>query len=348
MYVLDFLGRKKLSLIAFWGALSLFWMSIYITSFSILFVSFFNFFILIHGSLFAILVGVYGTLQSSWFRRWSPDIALISERILFSMLPVVSIPLLMSVVVGMVGIQNAPFYLCGIMCLLVHLFVVRTKSSFKSLLATPIAPLSTNTLTPTTPSKRTIPLYHAYIQEPAEAQLLCFLCMFLPAVLYWSVHHRTIAFFAGIGHTLNVSVLMAIPLLFLISAPDKYLWWADFRYIGNKHRYGTALVCVSVLLSWFEARIIFQRYPYLLAVPSPWSYILVTGVLYCAITLLAMIIYGEWNTTGKLFIITFSTSAAALLSLAIGLPLWFIPLPTAFTYMTTAFLFTHNWNQFIA
>ncbi len=80
------------------------------------------------------------TLQSEWFHKWSPELTLSAERMLFAALPLVSLPLVMSVIVGMVGIQNAPFYLCGLLCLYVHLFSVRTKSSFKQsgVVTTPI------------------------------------------------------------------------------------------------------------------------------------------------------------------------------------------------------------------
>jgi hypothetical protein len=74
---------------------------------------------------------VFVTLQSTWFQKWSPELTIAAERMLFAALPVVTVPLVMSVIVGMVGIQNAPFYLCGILCLYVHLFSVKTNSSFK-------------------------------------------------------------------------------------------------------------------------------------------------------------------------------------------------------------------------
>lgn len=85
-----------------------------------------------HGSLFILLLGVWGSLQSSWFRSFSPELVLISERLLFAVLPTVCIPLIMSVLVAITGIRNAPFYLAFIMCAFIHYYVKPARSSFKA------------------------------------------------------------------------------------------------------------------------------------------------------------------------------------------------------------------------
>jgi hypothetical protein len=87
-----------------------------------------------------------------------------------------------------------------------------------------------------------------------------------------------------------MSALLAIPLLFLLSVPEKYLWWADLTMVTKFHRFYTIIVCIGALVAWFESRVIFTRYPYLLAIPAPWNYILVTGALYSIVGLIALIL----------------------------------------------------------
>ncbi len=201
------------------------------------------------------------------------------------------------------------------------------------------------------------PFKDIYIQRPLEAQILCFMCLFLPGLMYWSIYHRTIALFFGWGHSLNVCALMAIPLLFFLADPEKYLWWADLSTVTKNHRYGTILVSISVLVGWFEARVIFTRYPYLLAIPSPWNYVIVTLALYSLVGLVALVlsmfsfqqltrIAGKLNKSGKIATITLSTASMSLLALTFGIPLWTVPIPAAMAYFGTAFVFTKSWSQY--
>jgi len=133
MYTLDFLQQKASAFITLWVSLCFFWACIYTTSVSLLWVSLTNIFVLLNGSLYVIMCGLWASLQSEWFKTYSPQFAMTVERLLFAALPIVSLPLVLSVVVGLVGVANAPFYLCGLLCLYLYVFGKREVSSFSSI-----------------------------------------------------------------------------------------------------------------------------------------------------------------------------------------------------------------------
>ncbi len=78
IYAMDFFEMKLQAILIYWATLSIFWTSAYLFNFySLLRFSFYNFLILIDGSLFILLLGVAGTLQSSTFIKFSAELAVV-------------------------------------------------------------------------------------------------------------------------------------------------------------------------------------------------------------------------------------------------------------------------------
>lgn len=181
--------------------------------------SFFNIFVLMHASLYVLLFGIFGTLLSSWFRNWTPELTLTSERILFAALPIVSLPLLMSSVIAVNGVDNAAFYLAILMCLFVHMYYSPLRSSFKRSKLQEGAGSKYGKLS----IRVCLSVADLYIQKPLECKVFCGLTVVVPFITYVCTYHRMLAF--SVSHFINMATLIAIPLSFFAIDPERYLWW---------------------------------------------------------------------------------------------------------------------------
>lgn len=70
-----------------------------------------------------------------------------------------------------------------------------------------------------------------------------------------------------------------------------------------KLRITTLISGLLVIITWLEYRVIFRRYSYLLAIPPPFSYIVVTGALFSIIVLVALVILGVLGYELNIFFI---------------------------------------------
>lgn len=336
MYTLDFLQQKAYAFLTFWVSLCLFWASIYTTSASLLWISVFNIFVLLNGSLFVMLTGFWASLQSEWFKTFSPDLVFVTERLVFAMLPVVTIPLVISVVVGLVGIANAPFYLVGVLCLYAFLVGRREVSSFSK---------------------------NRYIQHPLESRVLISMIFLLPPVFHIFIYHNTFMDnFAS--HLYALNALVALALLFISSDPAGYLWaFNDSAYdmiinparatkgvnlkieSHNTMRYFVQLISLALLNLWIEFRVIVPRYHYLIPFGSPWDKIIVFGALNTLASFLLLAIYNQ-NYTGpnknsltKSLLTIFMVTASFFGGILIGLPFYLLPFPIIAMFFGVSYTF---------
>jgi hypothetical protein len=335
VYVLDFLEQKNYAFYAFWITMSLFWLAIYVSSLSLLWISALNVFVLFQASAFVFTFGIWGSLNFRFLRNKSPEVTLICERYLFAILPYISLPLLMTLIIGINGIQNAPFYLSLLMCTLLHMFHTPLKSSFKQ--------------------ESKMPLQHKeklmIIQRAPECQLYCLFTLLAPCIMYLALYHRVLTF--SFEHLLNLCMLLVIPAVFFALNPNRYLWWCwkeaeKLPFPDFFVRLACAALGLIIMITWLEYRVIFRRYTYLLAIPAPYNYIIVTFGLYSLIGLVLIVIAGVNNRTTKILSVAICTFSTACGSIAIGFPIWIVPIPAAAAYFGSAFFFSRSWEQFVA
>ncbi|EFC41147.1 hypothetical protein NAEGRDRAFT_80771 [Naegleria gruberi] len=342
MYTLDFLEQKAYAFLIFWVSMCLFWASIYTTSISLLFVSVFNIFILLNGSLFVLVLGFWASLQSEWFKTFSHDLVFLAERLVFAGLPIISIPLVISMVVGLVGIGNAPFYLVGVLCVYVHLFGKREVSSFCKT---------------------------RYIQNPLESRILIALLFLLPPIFHGVVYHNVI-FDDFLTSTYSMNAYVALSVLFISSDPAAYLWaFTDASNeisvtqtkkginlkteSQNSFRYIVQLVSIVLLNIWVEFKVVLPRYHHLIPLSSPWDTIFVFLVLNGLANFILLLIYNQ-NFVGGNNNSSVSRTALSLFMIGssffggiiIGLPFYLIPLPVIGLYFAAGYLFTRKLYQY--
>lgn len=283
-------------------------------------------------------IGVWGSLNFQFMRAKSPAVTMLAERFVFAALPYISLPLILSLIIGVNGVKNSPFYLSVVMCCMIHMFMSPVKSSFKH------------------ESKLFVPqqLKDALmiIQRPIECQLYSALTLVLPTMMYLAIHHRILAL--SMGHFVNIALLIAVPVLFFCISPQRYLWWYWNKNAEKNQTVNMLLRLVMssfsliLLIIWLEYRVIFRRYPYLLAIPAPYNFIIITVALYSMVSVILFSLAGVVNWATKLMSVCICAFSAACLSFVLGLPLWISPLPAAAAYFGSAFFFSRSWEQYIA
>jgi hypothetical protein len=221
----------------------------------------------------------------------------------------------MSLVIGVNGIENSPYYLAIYLCISCYYFLPPARSSFK---------VGIND-------------ENVYIQKKYEAFSLVFITQFLPLLFYLVVAHQSLSI--SFSHFINLLMLLSMPALFLASNPTQYLW---FWYNEDLHSWRKNLVLLLtsfLILSWLEFHIIFKRYSYLFMMPAPFSYIVVSIGLY---TLLGVFLIQ--NRFISVFLACVSSSSAAF---ALGFPIWIIPVVSLAGFCGSSFYYSKSFYQYV-
>ncbi|KAL9651915.1 hypothetical protein ABK040_000259 [Willaertia magna] len=348
MYALDFLQQKAYAFIIFWTSLCLFWTSIYTTSLSLVFVSVVNIFVLLNGSLFVIIFGTWASLQSEWFKSFIPEIVFACERLLFAALPLVSLPLVISVVVGLVGIGNSAFYLVFLLCLYVHWFGKREVSSFSK---------------------------NRYIQRTGETGLLIILLILLPPAMHIAVYHNSLTSYDEDfwSHIYTILALFATSIMFLSINPAEYLW--PFAYgaasihspsqkpvtpfidltndTHNTARYFVQILCSVLFNGWIEFRVILPRYHHLIPLPSPWDKIAVFSALNSITSVALLIVYNQHNiktnksTVSKILLSVLLCIGGFFGAIVLGFPFYLIPFPVIAMFYAVEYFYNERFNEYL-
>lgn len=261
------------------------------------------------------MVALWGSLQSQFFKNWSPKTTILTERILFTVLPIISPPLILSGIVQYNGIQNSPYYLSILMCILCYLFEVPCQSSFK------------------------VPRFGeklASIQKPIESKIHIILAFILPFFYYILLFKSS---FLQSQHIINILTVVSIPLFIFSFYPEGFLW---FLYDSDHHykwKIFFQFLSMISIFTWIEFHVIFERYSYLLIIPAPYSYILITLCLYTFAGII--IIHNRYLS----IILSIICSVAG--SLALGFPYIFIPFVAIAAYTGTSFIYSKSQREYL-
>eukprot|EP01080_Neovahlkampfia_damariscottae_P005531 gene5531-9348_t len=315
VYILDFLSFSRFTLPTFWATIGIFWAFTYFSSLMWLWTSFFNAFILAHAGLYVITFGFWGSLHSNYFKNWSPELTILFERLLVSVGPIVCMPLVMSVVIAVNGIENSPYYLSLYLCAVCYFFVSPKRSSFK------VGKDDEN----------------VYIQQRNESMILVLLTQFLPCLFYLIIIHQSFKF--SPNQIINFFMLLSMPTLFFFTKPNQFLW---FWYKEDIHAFKKNLIIFTasfMILCWLEFHIIFKRYSYLFMMPAPYSYIVVSVGLYTALGVFLI-----QNRFISVFLACVSSSSAAV---ALGFPMWIIPVVSLAGFCGSSFYYSKSFTQYL-
>lgn len=95
----------------------------------------------------------------------------------------------------------------------------------------------------------------------------------------------------GFEHSLNTSVLTAIPFMFLCLRPRQYVWWSAILKDERLDNLRVWFVggAMATFIAWVEYRVIFARYPHIMAIPAPYNYIVVTLASYAIVAIVILV-----------------------------------------------------------
>ena len=228
-YIFDFTNRKNEALLVCIGTTFLIWISMishciselnisnYVTdsSYSYLpLVTNIRFIFLVSViSMLLLLTMIFTALQFRFVHQRSPDLTILFERLVMSLLPIASLPSLVLIAHLLFDVQLAYPLLSVSLCIIHSYFYTVHHSSYVA------------TFNPKFSSV-------CFITEKAEAQFYTLVIVTLPPLLY-SVSHCYFSTsgvtIAGMGdialHVVHVCCLISIPLCYVSFHPTQSLWW---------------------------------------------------------------------------------------------------------------------------
>ncbi|KAN0032928.1 hypothetical protein ACTFIV_006870 [Dictyostelium citrinum] len=325
IYISEYLNVPPLTLISIWVGIFLANVSILFQGLILVQHSIINFILLMNITMSMGLMGIWLTLQFSWFTSKYSTIATLMERVLFANLIFPTSTLLTWCTVVVNGIESSPFYLIGFLFIYYFIYGLPQRS-FKVRSSKQV--LSTND----------------FILGRLDSALMAITVLFFPPLLYYSIYRFT--FFQSIDHIVNVLLLLSSSgvYLFLLS---KYgsLWWLlpnywDQRLNIKKFDSGNStsnnnsilnksysfifgigstakIICMLILVGCLEYRVLFNSVTFYSIVQnlSPrWGFIVVTIGLYSFSTIFYFIFMGVESTFTNNTTTTISTSYQYILS----------------------------------
>ncbi|KAN0050928.1 hypothetical protein ACTA71_004229 [Dictyostelium dimigraforme] len=369
IYISEYLNVPPLTLISIWVGIFLANISILFQGFILVQHSIINFILLMNITMAMGLMGIWLTLQFSWFTSKYSTIATLMERVLFGNLIFPTSTLLTWCTVVVNGIESSPFYLIGFLFIYYFIYGLPQRS-FKVRSSKQV--LSTND----------------FILGRLDSGLMAFTVIFFPPLLYYSIYRFT--FFQSMDHIVNVLLLLSSSgvYLFLLS---KYgsLWWLLPNYwdqrlnikkfdsgnssnnsnsILNKSysfifRIGNTvkIICMLVLVGCLEYRVLFNSVTFYSLVQnlSPrWGFIVVTIGLYSFSTIFYFIFMGVEstftnNTTTTIptyyqYILSFIASIFSIsISLMLSTPIYIYPFSILASLSIINFLFKKKSISFL-
>ncbi|KAM9954162.1 hypothetical protein ACTFIR_009301 [Dictyostelium discoideum] len=370
IYISEYLNIPPLTLISIWVGIFLANISILFQGLILVQHSIINFILLMNITMSMGLMGIWLTLQFSWFTSKYSTIATLMERVLFANLIFPTSTLLTWCTVVVNGIESSPFYLIGFLFIYYFIYGLPQRS-FKVRSSKQV--LSTND----------------FILGRLDTGLMAFTLVFFPPLLYFSIYRFT--FFQSMDHIVNVSLLLSSSgvYLFLLS---KYgsLWWLlpnywDQRLNIKKFDSGNSsnsnnnsilnksysfifgigstvkIICMLVLVGCLEYRVLFNSvtfYSIIQNLSPRWGFIVVTIGLYSFSTIFYFIFMGVEstftnNTTTTIptyyqYILSLIASIFSIsVSLMLSAPIYIYPLSILSSLSIINFLFKKRSISFL-
>ncbi|KAN0021462.1 hypothetical protein ACTFIU_010059 [Dictyostelium citrinum] len=372
IYISEYLNVPPLTLISIWVGIFLANVSILFQGLILVQHSIINFILLMNITMSMGLMGIWLTLQFSWFTSKYSTIATLMERVLFANLIFPTSTLLTWCTVVVNGIESSPFYLIGFLFIYYFIYGLPQRS-FKVRSSKQV--LSTND----------------FILGRLDSALMAITVLFFPPLLYYSIYRFT--FFQSMDHIVNVLLLLSSSgvYLFLLS---KYgsLWWLLPNYwdqrlnikkfdsgnsTGNNNNSNSILnksysfifgigstakiICMLILVGCLEYRVLFNSVTFYSIVQnlSPrWGFIVVTIGLYSFSTIFYFIFMGVESTftnnttttipTSYQYILSFIASIFSIsISLMLSTPIYIYPFSILASLSIINFLFKKRSISFL-
>ncbi|KAK4780040.1 hypothetical protein SAY87_016146 [Trapa incisa] len=262
------------------------------------------------------LIGVWASLQFKWIQLENPSIVLALERLLFACVPFAASSLFTWATVFAVGMNNAAYYLMAFNCVFYWLYSIPRLSSFKS--------------------KQELKYHGGEIPDenlilgPLESCIHTLNLLFFPVLFHVASHYSVI--FSSAASVSDLFLLFFIPFLFQLYASLRgALWWItknpqqvqSIRVVSGAF----ALVVVVICL---EIRVIFHSFGRYIQVPPPFNYLLVmTAMLGGAAGTGAYSLGMVSDAFSSMAFISLVVVVSAAGAIVIGVPIMFLPLPSA-------------------
>jgi hypothetical protein len=214
----------------------------------------FNLLVMIHISFYIILFSIFGSLQSVYFQTFKPSTIIKCERVLFVVLPIITIPLIISTLIEMNYIGMIPFYTSLLLIFLSYFYYTPLKSSYKNKKFN--EDVSNEEM----------------IQNRFECVIFNIILLTFPSITYISIFHNIITL--NFDDKLNILTLISINLFYMALNSKNQLWYLENEY--NKIKTTILLLSSLTILVWIENNIIFKRYGHFIKIQPPYSYFIIS------------------------------------------------------------------------
>ena len=270
-YMFDYTNCRQLALISVWCCVGSVWLGLYFSNVTLLMMSWLNVFILLNSTFYLFIVGLFATIQFKWLQMQAPELALVIERLLFGLSPIVCLPLLFATIVTFFGSQLAAFVLATVMCALHHCFYTLHNSSFKQALTADAVPEN-------------------YINGRLEAAVFTTGVVVMPMLLQAVIHYKEPI---SALYILNLLTLLAVPILYLFYDTRTRLWFLHLNPFSKNYKDSDDILNLSLMrivlligaylliLHWVVYRVVFGRFAHLFTkIAPPYNIVLVCIAAY--------------------------------------------------------------------
>ena len=292
-YIFDYTNSRKMTLAAVWMTTSSVVVGLVFSNINGISQSWLSAFVILNSCFLLFLVGLFATVQFTTLQVEVPEFALICERLLLGLTPIICLPLLYSTILMLIGSQVGAFLFSIVCCALHRTFYTLRKSALKTALH---------------PAARK----EEFINGRAEVFTFTLIIVILPMMLH-SVSHPKDAFSGP--HILGLFTLISIPIFYLFLDPPRSLWFLHSNpFVEPENRDVIAddvlnltemrIVIVGgsyfVGLHWIIYRLLFGRFAYLFTTHgTTQAAIFICLAAYCGSITLFLAIRLASSGTGK-------------------------------------------------
>lgn len=377
VYIADFLGYRKGSILVLLVALVSFSASLVIT------------YLLASGTsvgAIAMLLNIMGLVCVSaaqaithyhWIQVTFPELTCFLERFSLAVAPLMSIPSVLATIIAFAGARLAPFPLAASLCVIHHYFATISPSSFLFEMRTVRIDAPEAREGDAEDGLNNAGGEEAVVAAPLpaterdEAIVMTLATLLIPVVTYGALQSNAWVD-TPLPHVLNAVALVGIPVTYLFRNPRKSLWFLRAQaadkfgsYLAESLEHDPLGLWQIVLATrgyvlglgylmvvhWAVYRILHSRYQYFfVGVPPPFNGLALLFAAYCAtaIALLAKTVLDADATgksiktasftTSRILIMLLSVAFAILVAIAAGMPQFFYPMSALTASSFNAFL----------
>eukprot|EP01060_Flectonema_neradi_P041534 TRINITY_DN9891_c2_g1_i1.p1 TRINITY_DN9891_c2_g1~~TRINITY_DN9891_c2_g1_i1.p1 ORF type:complete len:1149 (+),score=157.60 TRINITY_DN9891_c2_g1_i1:302-3448(+) len=346
-YIFDYTNCRQLALTSVWCCVGAVWFGLYFSNVALLLTSWLNVFILLNSTFYLLIIGLFATIQFKWLQMQAPELALVIERLLFGLSPIVCLPLIFATILTFFGSQIAAFVMAVVMCVLHRFFYTLHSSSFKQALSPDAAPEN-------------------YINGRLEAAVFTTGLVAMPMLLQAVIHYKEPI---SALYLLNLLTLLAVPILYLFFDTRKSLWFLHLNPFSEDPKPSDDILNLSLMrsvmllsayllvLHWLVYRVVFGRFAHLFTkITPPFNIVLVcvaayagSIVVYSGIRLVESDNLSHYQRAGRWCGVLFcSIVAAATFTTAVGMPRFMVCCSAlAASCLTSYCLEPKNVNNFL-